>query len=144
MLFVGREINFKPSNKTCHVLSPFVYFLPGIEIHFCGIFQRQCHYEFITKSCILFCAKWKEVNPDEPSFSMTNKCFDSTQIYNLQWSIKMNWIRASIIGIHRGRTNSKSLELVVQPHFIVYEIKYVQTNRNTFLMENIYITAMAF
>ena len=34
--------------------------------HFCGICRRQCHYEFNTvywKSCIVFCAKLKEVDP---------------------------------------------------------------------------------
>ena len=33
---------------------------------FCGICRRQCHYEFNTifrKSCIVFCAKPREVDP---------------------------------------------------------------------------------
>ena len=69
---------------------------------FRAICQKQCHYEFNTvfqKSCIIACAKPKEVNPIKLSFSKTNKCFGSTQIYNSQWSIKINWIRASIIQI---------------------------------------------
>ena len=69
---------------------------------FRAICQKQCHYEFNTvfqKSCIIACAKPKEVNPIKLSFSKTNKCFGSTQIYNSQWSIKINWIRASIIQV---------------------------------------------
>ena len=34
--------------------------------HFCGICRRQRHYEFnkvFGKSCIVFCAKPKEVDP---------------------------------------------------------------------------------
>ena len=46
---------------------------------------KQYHHEFNTvfrKSRVVFCAKPKKVNPIKPDFSMTNKCFDSTQIYN--------------------------------------------------------------
>ena len=36
--------------------------------YFCGICQRQCHFEFNTvfwKSCIIFCAKPNEVDPNK-------------------------------------------------------------------------------
>ena len=49
---------------------------------------------FFFKSCKIFCAKPKEVDPSNLNFCLTNKCFDSTQIYNKQQSIKMKWIRA--------------------------------------------------
>ena len=42
------------------------------------------YYDFNTvfwKLCIVFCAKPKEVDPIKLNFDMTNKCFDSTQIY---------------------------------------------------------------
>ena len=45
--------------------------------------ENGCHYEFNSvfyKSCNVFCAKSKEVKPDKLNFSMTNKCFDSTEI----------------------------------------------------------------
>ena len=50
--------------------------------HFCGIGRRQCHYEFnmvFRKSCNVFCAKPKEVDPIKLGFSVTNKCFDTNQ-----------------------------------------------------------------
>ena len=53
--------------------------------YFCGVCLRQCHYKFNTvfrKSCNVFCAKPKEVERIELNFSMTNKCFDTTQICN--------------------------------------------------------------
>ena len=40
----------------------------------------ECNTVF-GKSLIVFCAKPKEVNPIKLRFSMTNKCYDSTQIY---------------------------------------------------------------
>ena len=46
------------------VLNTITLQLP--QIGFCGICRRQCHYEFNTVfwiSCIVFCAKPKEVNP---------------------------------------------------------------------------------
>ena len=75
------------------------------ELTFCGICPRQCHYKFNTvywKSCIVFCAKQKEVDRKKTHFSMTNKSFDSTQlynyiIYNWQQHIKINRIRTSMI-----------------------------------------------
>ena len=51
--------------------------LHEIEIYFCCVCRRKCHYEFnrvIWKSCI-------EANPIKMKFSLTNKYFDSTQIY---------------------------------------------------------------
>ena len=50
------------------------------------------------KSCKVFCAKPKEVDPIKLNFSMTNKCLSTIQICNEKQSIKMNWNRASIIG----------------------------------------------
>ena len=55
---------------------------PSSTHSFCGICRRQCHYEFNTvfrKSCNIFCAKPKEVDPIKVNFSMTNTCFDTTQ-----------------------------------------------------------------
>ena len=49
------------------------------------LWHCRCHYEFnmvCLKSCIVFCAKPKEVILIKINFSMTNKCFDSTQMYN--------------------------------------------------------------
>ena len=40
----------------------------------------------------------KEVDPIKLNFSMTNKCFDTTQICNYKRDIKINWNRAFIIG----------------------------------------------
>ena len=51
----------------------------------CGIYRRNCHYEFnmvFRKSCIVFCAKPKEVNPIKLKLIMKNKCLDSTQKYH--------------------------------------------------------------
>ena len=65
---------------------------------FCGICWRQCHYEFNTvfwKSCIICCAKLKEVDPiilislQQVSLSIAIK-------YIKQQRVKINRIRASL------------------------------------------------
>ena len=71
-------------------------------LHDCGICRRQCHFEFSTvfwKPWIVFCTKPKEVDPINLNVSTTNKCFDSTQIYNYEPNIEINWMSASIIGV---------------------------------------------
>ena len=43
--------------------------IDGSSRGFCGICRRQCHYEFNTvfsKSCKVYCAKPKEVDPLKP------------------------------------------------------------------------------
>ena len=62
---------------------------------FCGICGRQCHYEFNTvfwKSCIVFCAKLKEVDPITLISLRQINVFDSIQPYNQQQRIKINRI----------------------------------------------------
>ena len=95
-----------PSNRSALFfplpVSPLIPPFPALSVRFCGICRRQYHYDFNTvfrKLCYVFCAKPKEVDPIKLNFSMTNKCFDTTQIYNLQRSIKINWTRALAIGI---------------------------------------------
>ena len=63
----------------------------------------ECQKEFITvfqNSYNIFYAKTKEVNLVKLKFSMTNKCFNGTKIYNKQQSIEIKWIEALITGIH--------------------------------------------
>ena len=93
-------IIIKPNRKSLRACFKALIDLPS-SIHFCSISRRKCNYEFSTvfrKSCIVFCAKMKEVNPMKFNFSITNICFDTNQICNK--SIEINWIRSWIIGIH--------------------------------------------
>ena len=77
-----QTLNLSATSHTYYMELLFLYLFP----YFYDICQRQCHYEFnmaFCKSCIVFCAKPKEVDPTKLIFSMTNNCFDCTQIYNL-------------------------------------------------------------
>ena len=57
----------------------------------------------------------KEVDPINLKFCMTNTCFDSTQIYNQQCNIDINWIRISIIGILFFIENIQSCYIIPLP-----------------------------
>ena len=43
----------------------------------------------VSKNINVFCAKPKKINPIKLNFCMTNKCFESTQISDYQWSSKI-------------------------------------------------------
>ena len=69
-------------DKRIKILCSFMQFCTLTTMFLC---RKQCHYEFNTafqNSCIVFCAKPKEVDLMKPNLSMTNKCVDGTQMYN--------------------------------------------------------------
>ena len=73
------------------------------KMGFCGICRRQCHYDFNTvfwKSCNVFCAKPKEVDPLK-SISVWQISVSIVFKYIInKRSTKINWISALIIEIH--------------------------------------------
>ena len=61
--------------------------------------DKQCHYECNTvfrKSCNVFCAKQKEVNPIKLYFCVINKRFHSTQTYDYQRSFEIFFLIETI------------------------------------------------
>ena len=68
---------------------------------FCSICRRQCHYKFnmvFRKSCIVFCAKPKEVDPIKLiSLQQTSVSIALKDIINK--CVKINRIRVSMIAI---------------------------------------------
>ena len=76
----------------CHMY-PFVVTL------FVAFVVRQCHYEFNTvflKSCIVFCARPKEVDPIKLISLRQTSVSVALKIYDQQQRIKINRIRTSM------------------------------------------------
>ena len=98
-------------------------------VHFCGICRRQCHYEFnmvFWKSCIIFCAKPKEVDPIE-LISLRQVCVSIALKYE---------INISVIKYEHQRYENKQIraQIIATPSFFI-EIIY---NRYTVLLAQWY------
>ena len=73
----------EPALMPVFSLERFDFYCPHRTFCYGAICRRQCQYALNTvfrKSCNVFCAKLKEVQPIKLNFCTTNKCFAITHV----------------------------------------------------------------